>query len=168
MTERQQQETFNDWIHAHRALLYKVIRSYAVDEDDQDDLFQEIIVQVWRSIPNFRNDCAVTTWMYRIALNTSMKWTNKTRRHTDNHQSLEQSSHIIDLQPVKDDRLDWLYEEISRLDKVDKSLTLLMLDGFSYKEMANIVGISETYVGVKINRIKKHLIERSNRYKNGI
>jgi RNA polymerase sigma-70 factor (ECF subfamily) len=60
--------------------------------------------------------------------------------------------------------LDWLYDQIAKLNETDRSITLLMLDGFSYKEMSSILGISETYVGVKINRIKKHLTEQSNHF----
>lgn len=163
MTEQQQQSVFDTWLRDYRALLYKVIRSYAFTQEDQEDLFQEITVQMWRSVPRFRGDSAVSTWLYRIALNTAMKWSQKERKH-GGHQTLTHEQHLIEMHQTKDDRLDWLYEQIAKLDEVDRSLTLLMLDGFSYKEMAGIVGISETYVGVKINRIKKHLIEKSNDY----
>lgn len=161
MTEQQQQTVFDSWLKDHRALLYKVIRSYAFTQEDQDDLFQEITVQMWRSVPSFRGESAVTTWLYRIALNVAMKWNRKARRH-DGHQSLDHEQHLIEMHQTKDERLEWLYDEIAKLDEVDRSLTLLLLDGFSYKEMAGIIGISETYVGVKINRIKKQLIEKSN------
>jgi len=67
-----------------------------------------------------------------------------------------------------DDKLVWLYEEISKLDEIDRSITLLMLDGFSYKEMSDIIGITESNVGVKINRIKKHLIIKSKIINHGI
>lgn len=168
MSEAQQQSVFNAWIREYRALLYKVIRAYAFTSDDQDDLFQEISVQVWRSVPNFREESAVSTWLYRIALNTALKWTRKAHRHADNHQPLDRIPHVIDLQPIRDERLDWMYAEIGQLAEVERSLALLLLDGFSYKEMAGIMGISENYVGVKINRIKKHLIEKSKNYEDGI
>lgn len=167
MTEQEQQAVFDTWIKDYRALLYKVIRSYAFEEEDQQDLFQEITVQIWGSVPKFRGESAVSTWLYRIALNTALKWIRKERKHSDGH-PLEKANHILEFQQPKDDRLEWLYREIAKLDEVDRSLTLLMLDGFSYKEMAGIVGISENYVGVKINRIKKHLTEQTNVYKNGI
>ena len=162
MTEGRQNEVFNDWLNKHQAILFKVVRAYAFDPDDREDLFQDIAVQVWRSVLKFRNDCAVTTWMYRIALNTALKWSSKERKHQDGRQDVKATEHVlIEQSQAQDERLAWLYEEIARMDKVDRSLCLLLLDGFSYKEMSKIVGISESYVGVRINRIKKYLTRQS-------
>lgn len=146
----------------YRPLLFKVVRSYAFNSEDQDDLFQDITLQVWRSVPNFRKESSVATWLYRVSLNTAIKWVKKEKRYQEGRRSMEQVVHVLRESDEKhDERLDWLYEEISKLDEIDRSLTLLLLDGFSYKEMSNIIGISESNVGVKINRIKKHLITRS-------
>ena len=96
--------------------------------------------------------------MYRIALNTALKWTSKERKHQEGREDIDQKAHVLTEQSdFSDPRLDWLYEQIARLENIDRSLCLLLLDGFSYKEMSKIVGISESYVGVRINRIKKHL-----------
>lgn len=161
VTEKEQQHIFESWLSQHKGLLFKIVRSYAFTAMDQDDLFQEIIIQVWRSVPSFRQESAVTTWLYRIALNTSIKWTTKERKHsrTENREHLQ----YLLLQESKtpaDERLEWLYEQINQLDEIDRSLTLLLLDGFSYKEMAGILGITESNVGVKITRIKKVLITK--------
>ncbi len=162
MNEQQQSQVFNDWLKDHKAILFKVVRAYGFNLEDQEDLFQEIAVQVWRSVPKFRNDCAVSTWMYRIALNTAIKWSSKERKHQEGREDIDQKVHVLTEQKeFADERLDWLYEQIARLDNVDRSLCLLLLDGFSYKEMSKIVGISESYVGVRINRIKKHLTKQS-------
>ncbi len=145
----------------HKGLLFKVIRAYATDAMDRDDLFQEITIQVWRSVPAFRHEAAVTTWLYRIALNTAMKWTRSERRHDHtNNLNMPNTLYTKTACPA-DDRLTWLYNEIHNLDGIDRSITLLLLDGFSYKEMAAILGITESNVGVKINRIKKHLAAQS-------
>lgn len=158
----EQQKILGKWLEKHKGLLFKIVRAYAFNDDDRDDLFQEIIIQVWRSIPGFREESAVTTWLYRIALNTAIKWTQKERKHRDGRQSLEQMTLIpLDSSIQADDRLAWLFEEIARLNEIDRSVTLLLLDGFSYKEMAEITGISESLVGVKINRIKKRLTIQS-------
>ncbi len=160
MTESQQQKVFSEWLEKHKGILFKVIRSYSSIQEDQEDLFQEIAVNVWRSVPNFRNDCAVSTWIYRIALNQAIKWSFKSKKQKANEED-EETIHV--LQPMEeqpDERLIWLYEQIQKLDQVDKSLCLLLLDGFSYKEMASILGISESYVGVKINRVKKYLTDK--------
>ncbi|MES2777951.1 MAG: RNA polymerase sigma factor [Bacteroidota bacterium] len=161
MTEHQQQHIFESWLHQHQALLFKVIRAYAFTDMDRDDLFQEITVQVWNSIPAFRQEAAVTTWMYRIALNTAIKWVKKEQKHSQ-AETLDAVHHVLkENAAVVDERLAWLYEEIHKMDKIDRSITLLLLDDFSYKEMAGILGISESNVGVKINRIKKQLISKS-------
>jgi RNA polymerase sigma-70 factor (ECF subfamily) len=129
---------------------------------DGDDLFQEIAIQVWASIPRFKNDCAESTWIYRIALNTALKWTRNEQKHQRSIDSVAVEQRILtEVNKPQDDRLAWLYTEISRFDKVDRSITLLLLDGYSYREMAEIVGISESNVGVKINRIKRSLIKKS-------
>lgn len=162
MKNKEQLKIFDLWIEEYTPLLFKVVRAYASTPDDQDDLFQEISIQVWRSIPNFKEKSKASTWLYRISLNVALNWKRKHKKYEDGKQSFENVRHILH-QPVEavDDRLDWLYQEIAKLDKVDRSVTLLMLDGFSYKEMSEILGISESNIGVKIHRIKKHLTKQS-------
>jgi len=135
---------------------------------DHDDLFQEIILQVWHSIPRFRGESAVTTWLYRIALNTAIRWVKKGKKFST-AESLDNVQHLLQENRIAvDERLTWLYAEIYKLDKIDRSVTLLLLEGFSYKEMSAMLGISESNVGVKINRIKKQLIAKSKNYDHGI
>jgi RNA polymerase sigma-70 factor (ECF subfamily) len=165
MTEGKQKIIFENWLQEYKALLFKVIRAYAFSEADREDLFQEICIQVWRSVPNFREESAVTTWLYRVALNTAIKWNRDEQKHREGRQPFENVEHLLQRnEKQRDERIDWLYDEIAKLDKVDRSLCLLMLDGFSYKEMSKILGISESNVGVKIHRIKKHLIEKSEKF----
>lgn len=165
MTEARQLEIFDNWLHQHKALLFKVVRAYAFSKESRQDLFQEISIQVWKSVPNFRKESAVTTWLYRVALNTAIRWNQKEKKHQNRQQDLADYEHLLEKKKEKTDpRLDWLYEEISRLDEIDRSLCLLMLDGFNYREMSDILGISESNVGVKIYRIKKYLIEKSEEY----
>jgi RNA polymerase sigma-70 factor (ECF subfamily) len=159
VTDKEQDLIFHDWLEQHKALIFKVVRAYAQDVMEQDDLFQEITIQVWHSIPSFRHESSSTTWIYRISLNTAIKWVRKERRY--------KVETLDDLQPVlherersEDERLGWLYEEIHKLDEIDRSITLLLLDDFTYKEIAAMLGITESHVGVKINRIKKHLIKQ--------
>ena len=161
MTEKEQQHIFQKWLSLHKGLIFKIVRSYAREVMDQDDLFQEIMIQVWHSIPSFRHESSVTTWLYRISLNTAIKWTTKEKKHNQT-KALEQVHHLLheSISPI-DERLVWLYEEIYKLDESDRSLAVLLLEGFSYKEMANLIGITESNVGVKITRIKKQLITKS-------
>jgi RNA polymerase sigma-70 factor (ECF subfamily) len=162
MRENKRKQIFEDWLAQHRGLLFKVVRAYATEPADRDDLFQEIALQVWKSIPNFRSASRVTTWLYRVALQTAWAWTRRERQQRDREAAFVADRAV--LRPAEeppDPRLDWLYAEIHRLDTVDRSLCLLLLDGFSYREMAELLGISVTHVGVKIHRLKQHLITRA-------
>lgn len=107
MTENEQRTIFENWLGQYKALLFKVIRSYAFTIMDQDDLFQEIIIQVWYSIPSFRNESSVTTWMYRIALNTAIKWVRKERKHS-RADSLDYAEHLLQESQPADEQLAWL------------------------------------------------------------
>ncbi len=164
MTTNRQKETFDAWLKQHQALLFKVVRAFAFNNADQEDLFQEIAIQVWNSIPKFQQRSAVTTWLYRISLNTAITWTKKEHKHQKGRQDIQNMEHLLKEDKDMDSRLVWLYEEISKLNEIERSVTLLMMDGFSYKEIAEILGITTSNVGVKINRIKKQLILKSEEY----
>ena len=158
MLERERDRTFRDWLHGHTGILLKVVRAYAFTPADREDLFQEITLQVWCSVDAFRGESAVATWLYRVALNTAIAWTRKEKRHPHGADRLEAANALLETAlPRRDPRLEWLYAQIAQLDPVDRSLALLMLDGFSYREMAGILGITENHVGVKISRIKMAL-----------
>jgi len=161
---KEQTHIFKNWLNQHKALVFKIVRAYAFTAMDRDDLFQEITIQIWRSIQTFRLLSSVTTWTYRISLNTAMKWYMKEKKHYDT-EALENAQHILEHSGLPiDERLTWLYEEIYKLNEVDRSIALLLLDSFSYKEMSTILGITESNIGVKINRIKKYLIAKSKKY----
>lgn len=157
MTEREQKRIFEQWLGEHRGIFFKIVRAYAFTPADQDDLFQEISLQVWKSIPDFRGEAKASTWIYRVALYAALAWTRREKRQpmTQPLAALEERL-TIRAEPI-DERLEWLYAQIAGLEPVDRSLCLLLLDGFSYKEMAEMVGISESNVGVKIHRIKQRL-----------
>jgi RNA polymerase sigma-70 factor (ECF subfamily) len=162
MDESEQKQIFDAWLKQHKGLFFKVVRAFAFNSHDQDDLFQEIALQVWHSIPNFRGDASTATWIYRVALYAATAWSRQEKKHHANHQSLAGVEHLLkQTRQMTDGRLDWLYQQIAQLNEIDRSLILLLLEGFSYQEMAAILGISESNVGVKIHRIKKHLSQKS-------
>lgn len=162
--EKEQKQIFEEWLNQHKALIFKIVRVYAFNVMDQNDLFQEIIIQVWHSIPKFKKESSVTTWLYRVSLNTAIKRIKKEQKHYQS-EAIEGAKHILEEGRLQiDERLTWLYEEIYKLDEIDRSITLLLLDGFTYKEMASIIGITESNIGVKINRIKKQLISKLKKY----
>jgi RNA polymerase sigma-70 factor (ECF subfamily) len=158
MQEGMQQNVFDAWIREHKGLMLKVVRAYAFTPDDQDDLFQEIALQLWNSVPIRRGEAAETTWIYRVALYSALAWSRKERKHRSGRQDIDEVQHTLRFVPATQDaRLEWLYKEIGKFEEVDRSLVLLLLEGFGYREMAEILGISESNVGVKISRIKRRL-----------
>jgi len=159
------EKLFNSWLDSYKNLIFKVVNTYAVSTEDQDDLFQEILLQLWSSIPNFRGNAKETTWIYRVALNTALVWkrsekrkrkrfrtellkVQNSRRAKNNNES---SNHKLVLEQV--------YSSIRKLSKPESSIILLYLDGLSYDEMADVLGISKTNVGVRLNRAKKNLAQ---------
>jgi RNA polymerase sigma-70 factor (ECF subfamily) len=159
MHDSERDRIFGEWLAGHKGILFKVVHAYAFEHADRQDLFQEIVIQVWRSVDAFRGDSSVPTWMYRVALNTAIAWTRKQDRHHRGKQPFEEVEGLLTTSSSDgpDPRVEWLYRQIAQLKDVDRSVALLLLDGFSYKEIAAIVGITESNVGVKINRIKSAL-----------
>jgi RNA polymerase sigma-70 factor, ECF subfamily len=153
---------FRQWLSEHTGLLVKVVRSFAEAPADQDDLFQEILLHVWQSMPNFRSDSKPTTWLYRVALNTALAWKRGEKRHRRRPGSLSISDVAApsdtSAETQRNNRIvDQLYTAIRALPAGKRALVVLYLDGFSYREIAEVIGISETNVGVSLNRIKKEL-----------
>ena len=161
MTEHEQQVIFNGWLKQHKGIFFKIVRAYAFTADDQDDLFQEIALQVWRSVPDFRGEAKASTWIYRVALYVASTWVRQEKKRPD-VRPLADMEHVLQVkEPPQDERVTWLYEQIALLDPIDRSICLLLLEGFSYKEIAGITGVSDSHVGVKIHRIKRYLTQKS-------
>ncbi len=124
-------------------------------------------IPVWKSTNNSRSlqiGCKTTkasTWIYRVALFAAMTWARREKNRPQTRPLSEVEHVLTTTGRPGDDRLDWLYAQIALLNPVDRSLCLLLLDGYSYKEMAALLGISESNVGVKIHRIKQHLLRES-------
>jgi RNA polymerase sigma-70 factor (ECF subfamily) len=166
MTEEEQESLFNRWLRDHIGLLLKVVRGFAQSRHDQEDLFQDVLVGLWASIPNFRGDAKETTWIYRVAFNTALAWRRtETRRRKKNIEFLKSVSIMSDhsstsKETPQQEMIDRMYDAIRQLSKIDASPAIMHLDGLSYQEMGEVLGISENYIGVKLNRIRKQLSER--------
>ena len=163
MRDSERDRIFGDWLAGHKGILFKVVHAYAFEHADRQDLFQEVVFQIWRSVDAFRGQSSVPTWMYRVALNTAIAWTRKETRHRRGKEPFEGVEGLLTTESAekRDPRVEWLYRQIAQLKDVDRSVALLLLDGFSYKEIASIVGLTESNVGVKINRIKSALAGKS-------
>jgi RNA polymerase sigma-70 factor (ECF subfamily) len=146
-------------VNENRGMLYKVCRMYGATEPDRQDLFQEIVIQLWRSYPSFRGAARFSTWLYRIALNTAISDLRKQRRHITPVDPDLLPSQLQDIQysNEKEEQLQQLYAAINRLTEVEKALTMLYLEDKSYQEMEEILGIPQNNLRVKMNRIKDKL-----------
>ncbi len=151
---------FSRLIEDNQNIIFKVSCMYCNNENCREDLFQEILLQLWNSFPNFDRKRKYTTWMYRIALNTAISQFRKTKSNkidfTDSYPETV-STHDNSAEKNEDTRL--LFIAISKLSKTEKAIIMLYMDDCSYDEISEIIGISGSNVGVKINRIKKKLKE---------
>ncbi|WP_337176091.1 RNA polymerase sigma factor [Paludisphaera sp.] len=148
---------FREWLVGHRGTVLKVARAYTLTTEDGQDLAQDILLQVWRSLPGFRGEANATTWCYRVALNTALGWHRKERRRRTRQRPLPDNLPAPEEHPT--DLVDRLYAAIQRLPGADAALVLLHLDGLSYRQMADVLGVSEGNVGVKLTRARKALGE---------
>ena len=163
MTAQQLQQRFESLLHEHRRIVFKVAALYSRSTADRDDLMQEISAQLWRSFAGYDEARAkFSTWMYRIALNVAISQARRERwSEADRFEPLE-SHHLETIgggEPIgeQDERLQALYAFIGQLDPLNRALILLYLEDRGYGEIADVLGISETNVATKINRIKQKL-----------
>lgn len=158
------EETFKHIIDEHNGILFKIARSYASEKVDFDDLYQEMLIQLWQSFPRFEGKSKVSTWIYRVALNTALTFNKKKKKRVSSTEIADWIAEKADDGPEtlvherqQQRRIDLLYQCINELAKEERALILLHLEGKTYDETAEILGITVNYVGVKIMRIKKRL-----------
>lgn len=146
-------------ISEHEGLIHKICHVYAADALAKQDLFQEIVIQLWKSFENFRNESKISTWMYRVALNTALteKRRNKTKVSISFLGSLKDDKAQESNMDANEENLNLLFSAISKLTEVEKAVVMLYLDDKSYEEMEEILGISKGTLRVKMNRIKEKL-----------
>jgi RNA polymerase sigma factor (sigma-70 family) len=147
-------------IEQHKGILYKVSKMYMDNRDDQDDLFQEIVCQLWKAYDSFKGESQFSTWMYRVAINTSIVFLKKEKRKVDKYEIA--SSNIKeeeDDSQIKESQIEHFYKAVQQLDKIDKAIIFYQLEGFSHREISENLGISEGNARVKLNRAKEKLKE---------
>lgn len=147
-------------IESHKGILYKVSKMYMDTHDDQQDLFQEIICQLWKSYDSFRNESQFSTWMYRVAVNTAIVFLKKEKKKVDKYEIVSENIKEDENDSiVKESQIDHFYRAVQKLEKIDKAIIFYQLEGFSHKEIGNNLGISEVNARVKLNRAKEKLKE---------
>ncbi len=154
---------FLELIEKHKGVIFKITSSYCKDKDDQQDLAQEIVVQLWNTFEKYNPSYRFSTWLYRIALNTSISFYRKEKRRKTKDLEL---SYFLKNETEEDDepneKLVQLRTFIQELKEIDKAIILLYLEGLTQKEIGEIMGISSSNTGTKISRIKKSLKKKFN------
>ena len=163
MLDEEQKSLFTNWLGEHGSSVLKVARAYTLSSEECQDLAQEILLHAWRSLPSFEGKASPATWFYRVALHTAMNWHRKDKPRRSRQQPLLEVQSVVTEgcdsgeQAQQRETVEQLYIAIHQLPKTDAALVLLYLDELSYREMADVLGISESNVGVKLNRAKKAL-----------
>ena len=155
------QDRFGELLEQHRGIVFKVANTYGFQADDRADLAQEITAQLWRAYPGYDPGRSFSTWMYRIALNVAISQVRSTAHRGRHSVQLDEALHDIaddnGADPEADQQLRALYRFIAQLDRLNRALLLLYLEDQSYRQIAEILGISETNVATKLSRLKQRI-----------
>ena len=165
--KKEQETIFLNALEQNQEKLFRICSIYSKDSEDAKDLFQEVLVHVWRSMSAFKGNSAIGTWMYRVALNVCLRFKSK---HTKNQNRFIRLDSItvanfgsIENSEKENEKLNSLRKCVKELNQADKAIVSLYLEGIAYKEIASILGLSENHIAVKIKRIKSKLLNCINK-----
>ena len=153
---------FEQILESNKLKIYRICKIYAISPIEPQDLFQEVIFQIWKSLNSFKNKSSIDTWVYKITINVCLRSKIKFDRNnnkTDRFESINYTPVVQEIDEVEQEKFNYLKECIANLNEVDTSLIVLYLDDLSYKEIAVITGLSENHIAVKMKRIRKKLFE---------
>lgn len=150
-------QLFLEVYREHAGLVIKTAHAFTTNTADRDDLYQEILLSVWQALPQFKGRAKLSTYVYRVAYSCALNWKRSRQRYQSkvDHYALEMPE--LTSTPDERERVAWLYTRIQQLPPVDRTLILLSLDKVNYADMAEITGLSETNIGVRLHRIKQQL-----------
>ncbi len=160
----EQERLFIEVYHSHKDKIYRLCMGFVREKALADDLFQEILIKIWSHIGSFRRQSEISTWVYRIAYNTAITFSAKEKKNMNRH-APACTMDIPDQEssgPEQERQLQKLYEAIGDLHETERVIATLLLENTPYKIIAEITGISENYVAVKVNRIKSSLTQKLN------
>lgn len=168
------EDRFNKVILENSGRIQRICNYYSQNSEDRKDIYQDILVNIWKSLDNFKGNSALSTWVYRVAINTSLSYTGKAfkqmkliiDKNTQNLNSLL-SNEDLDKKYEQEEIFDKLHTELNLLSVIDKALITLVLEGLSMREISDIIGITESNAKVKIHRIKTNLKSNLTEKRNG-
>ncbi len=165
--KKEQETIFLNALEQNQEKLFRICSIYSKDDEDSKDLFQEVLVHIWRSMSTFKANSTIGTWMFRVALNVCLRFKSK---HTKNQNRFIKLDSITianfgteENSEVENEKLDSLRKCVKELNEGDKAIVALYLEGIAYKEISSILGLSENHIAVKIKRIKLKLLNCINR-----
>ena len=165
--EKKQETIFLNALENNQEKLFRICSIYSEDDEDVKDLFQEVLVHIWKSMSTFKGNSSIGTWMFRIALNVCLRFKSKHTRNQSRFIRLD-SMTITNFgseenSEVENEKLNSLRKCVKELNEADKAIVALYLEGIAYKEISSILGLSENHIAVKIKRIKLKLLNCINR-----
>jgi len=158
MHNKDLEKQFVKVIQENEGIIFKITSFYAAKDQPISDLYQEVVLNLWKAYPSFRGESKISTWIYRIALNTCITFFRRSKRQPD---YVDITMDVPDFEESSDE-IKQLYDLINKLGKIERALVLLYLDDKSYKDIAEITGLTVTNVATKLSRIKEKLKKMSN------
>jgi RNA polymerase sigma-70 factor (ECF subfamily) len=159
LKKQEVEREFENAIRENELLIHKVCRIYAYTDEDREDLFQDIVIQLWKSYHRFKGNSKFSTWLYRVSLNTAITSLRKQKNVVMANHSGVVAADIVDdnYNTGEEERLQHLYTAIEQLNQVDKAIVMLYMEDKSYEEMEEVLGMSQAHIRVKMNRLKEKL-----------
>ena len=173
MKNSEKEKLFVSMFNENREKIFRLCNAYLTDKTEVDDLFQEIMINVWNNLEKFRGEAKISTWVYRIAINTAFLFTKKINKNKElfikyiPQNISSDSNQMQDHQDENIQLLKHLHHSINKLEKQDRIIISLVLEGLKYSEISEVTGLSSNHIGVKINRIKSVLFKLMKEVKNG-
>lgn len=158
------QAEFLEKIENHKGMIFKISKMYVDGREDREDLFQEIVFQLWKSYQNFEGKSQFSTWLYRVSINTALTFLNKEKKKRDNATLYENIDIAEENSDEKEIQLQLFYKAVHELNSIEKALIFLFLEGQNHKEISENLGISEVNARVKLNRTKEKLQQIIKKY----
>jgi len=165
--KKEQETIFLNGLEYNQEKLFRICSIYSKDDDEAKDLFQEVLVHIWRSMSTFKANSSIGTWMFRVALNVCLRFKSKHAKNQNRFIRLD-SITIANFgyeenSEGDNEKLNSLRKCVKKLNEADKAIVALYLEGIAYKEISSILGLSENHIAVKIKRIKSKLLNCINR-----
>ena len=151
------ESAFEQFVRKHKSSIYSVCYLFSNNTDEVADLFQEILINLWKGFPKFRNECQPETWIDRVSMNTCISADRKKKRTRDVGRELSIDSRLFDRQDSESRQVKMLYERIHRLNLLDRAIVLLWLENLPYEEIGQIVGLTAKNISGRLVRIREQL-----------